>query len=278
MLRLESKTGWWLVTHPEHGRLAGAIAARWGNRLFAPPEPSDRVLRGIHAHDDGWARRDAHPRITKQGKPSAFSVEVAVGGKPAFAETDVEIDLEEYLGVREHGVAEVAARDAYAALLVSLHTCDLLTKDPSREAIAPEQLPLLDAFLLRQRKLQKSLRAAVSADPQLTTDETGETAIQDGFRLLQAADRMSLLACVEYATPTTLLHPLRLRNGCQAEVTVTPLGERRFRLAPYPLDADEVRIPFPARFVPVTRFASAAEFETAFHAAAVQELEVVLVS
>ena len=31
MLRLETETGYWLVTHPDHARLAGAFAERWGN-------------------------------------------------------------------------------------------------------------------------------------------------------------------------------------------------------------------------------------------------------
>ena len=39
MLRLETETGWWLVTHPDHARLAGAFAERWGNDRFLPPEP-----------------------------------------------------------------------------------------------------------------------------------------------------------------------------------------------------------------------------------------------
>ncbi len=73
MLRLETETGWWLVTHPDHARLAGAFAERWGNDLFLAPEPREHVLRGIARHDDGWAARDALPQITRQGKPSAFS-------------------------------------------------------------------------------------------------------------------------------------------------------------------------------------------------------------
>jgi hypothetical protein len=56
MLRLETETGWWLVTHPDHARLAGAFAQRWGNDLFLPPEPRENVLRGIARHDDGWPR------------------------------------------------------------------------------------------------------------------------------------------------------------------------------------------------------------------------------
>ena len=76
MLRLESETGWWLITHVDHAQLAGAFAAQWGNDLFLPPEPRERVLRGISTHDDGWAARDSRPQITRQGKPSAFSVEL----------------------------------------------------------------------------------------------------------------------------------------------------------------------------------------------------------
>ena len=74
MLRLETETGWWLVTHPDHARLAGAFAERWGNERFLPPEPRAHVLKGIARHDDGWLARDATPQITRQGKPSAFSV------------------------------------------------------------------------------------------------------------------------------------------------------------------------------------------------------------
>ena len=76
MLRLETETGWWLVTHPDHARLAGSFAKRWGNDLFIAPEPREHVLRGINRHDDGWAARDAVPQITRQGKPSAFSHEL----------------------------------------------------------------------------------------------------------------------------------------------------------------------------------------------------------
>jgi len=73
MLRSESDNGWWLVTHPDHARLAGQFAEHWGNDLFLSPEPRADVLEGISTHDDGWAARDAAPEITKQGKPSAFS-------------------------------------------------------------------------------------------------------------------------------------------------------------------------------------------------------------
>src|SRR5271168_478932 len=100
------------------------------------PEPRERVLRGVSAHDDGWAARDQQPQITRQGKPSAFSVEL-VGKYSAFEE----IDLADYLAVRERAVGMVAETDAYAALLVSMHTYNLWTAHADRTTIQSEQLP-----------------------------------------------------------------------------------------------------------------------------------------
>src|ERR1700744_1079209 len=133
MLRMESEKGWWLIRHPDHARLAGAFAAAWGNDLFRKPEPRERVLYGISAHDDGWLARDQHPCITREGKPSAFSTEL-VGKYSAFEE----IDLTEYLAVRERAVRLIGDDDAYAGLLVALHTYNLLTERADRATIKPQ--------------------------------------------------------------------------------------------------------------------------------------------
>ena len=118
MLRQETDTGYWLVTHPDHAHLAGAFAEHWGNeQIRRGPEPRAHVMKGISQHDDGWASRDAAPQITRQGKPSAFSVEL-VGKYSAFEE----IDLKDYLAVRDRAVRLAAAEDAYAGLLISMHT------------------------------------------------------------------------------------------------------------------------------------------------------------
>lgn len=271
MLRLESESGYWLVTHPDHARLAGAIAAHWGNDLFAAPEPREHVLLGIDSHDDGWTVRDAKPSITRQGKPSAFSVEL-VGKYSAFEE----IDLEDYLNVRERAVAEMASRDAYAALLISKHTYNLLTARADRATIAADQLPLLDAFLDRQRMLQAQLFAAIRNNPAFTPEQASEQAIEDHFRLLQACDNMSLLACVDYAAPATLLHPLPLRNGEYSEIDVTPLDNRCFQLTPWPLCEERISIDFTARHVGQKTFTSSEELARLFAAAAVETLTLAL--
>jgi hypothetical protein len=271
MLRMESETGWWLIRHPDHAELAGAFAAAWGNAQFRKPEPRARVLHGIARHDDGWAARDAHPVITRQGKPSAFSFEL-VGKYSAFEE----IDIEDYLAVRERAVRIIAEQDPYAGLLIALHTYSLLTDHADRSTIAPEGLALLDAFLQRQRAYQAELRVAIQADNSLADEAKSDQKILEHFRLLQACDNLSLLSCVAYAAPAHLLHPLPLNNGSTAEVRVQPVGPRQFRLAPWPFAESEMRFTFPARHVEGKTFAASPDLDHAYSAAPQQMLSVTL--
>jgi hypothetical protein len=271
MLRLETETGYWLITHPDHAHLAGAFAERWGNARFASPTPRASVLHGIHVHDDGWVARDAQPCVTRQGKPSAFSSEL-VGKYSAFEE----IDLADYLAVRERAVAQVEAVDPYAALLVSMHTQDLLTTRADRSTIAPDQLPLLDDFLWRLSGVQHSLRNNIESRQQYSREEVTNEAIRGNFRLLQACDNLSLLSCVAYMRPATLLHPHKLVDGSYTEVTVEPVAPRHFRLSPYPFDRANFTLTVPARHVEGHLFATSGELAEKFAAAPVQSLEIAI--
>lgn len=271
MLRMETETGWWLVTHPDHARLAGEFGRAWGNVQFRRPEPRERVLTAIARHDDGWIDRDAHPAVTRQGKPAAFSSQL-VGRYAAFEE----IDIEEYLAVRDRAIRTIAGLDAYAGLLVAMHTHSLLTGHADRSTIAPGGLALLDSFLLRLDSFQAELRARVRADPSLSAFERSDQAVAEHFRLLQACDNLSLLACVAYGSPAHLLHPLPLNNGDSSEVLVAPIGPRRFRLAPWPFDEPEIAFTLPARHVEGKTFAASQMLEQAFLAAPVEYLSVEL--
>ena len=269
MLRMETENGWQLITHPDHARLAGAFAAAWGNERFRRPEPRERVLHGIASHDEGWAARDAAPSITRQGKPSAFSTEL-VGKYSAFEE----IDIADYLAVRDRAVRIIAEHDPYAGLLVAMHTYNLLTEHADRSTIAPEGLVLLDEFLTAQRAYQGALREAIAADAGLRALEKSEQRILEHFRLLQACDNLSLLACVAYDRPAHLLHPLPLQDGDTTEVRVEPLGVREFRLSPWPFVESELTFRFPARRVEGKLFSSSEELAAKFLAAPVEEVSI----
>ncbi|MBV8673037.1 MAG: DUF3891 family protein [Acidobacteriaceae bacterium] len=271
MLRHETSTGYWLVTHVDHAHLAGEFAAKWGNERFRSPEPRAKVLKGISRHDDGWRDRDAEPQITRQGKPSAFSVEL-VGKYSAFEE----IDFADYLAVRERAVRLIAEEDPYAAVLVSMHTHNLLSERADRSTIAPEQLGLLDDFLGRQTALQECLLEQIAHDPGLAPEHKSKAIIREHFCLLQATDNLSLLACVDYRCDATLLHPLAQNDRRHQMVEVQSVGERSFRLNPYPFAESPLMFSFPARHVDGKTFSSAAELQERYAAATAMQLGVTI--
>ena len=268
MLRLKTETGYYLITHPDHAHLAGRFAEHWGNQLFFKPTPRTSVLHGIHVHDDGWLQRDASPTITRQGKPSAFSIEL-VGKYSAFEE----IDLPQYLAVRESAVQQVEKVDTYAALIVSMHTYNLLTERADRSTINPDELPLLDDFLNRQRLRQEALHRSLRNNPAYAPAEVTTEAIFNNFRLLQACDNLSLLSCVASMSPATLLHPLPTVNG-PTTVSVEPLAPRHFRLTPYPFDTPTLTFQIPARHIEGHLFDASATLAKAFEASPVETLEI----
>jgi hypothetical protein len=269
MLRLETETGYWLVRHPDHAQLAGMFAEHWGNEKFLSPEPRARVLKGISRHDDGWIARDAAPQITRQGRPSAYSVEL-VGKYSAFEE----IDLADYLAVRDRAVRLIATEDPYAAVLISLHTYNLLTAHADRSTMAAKDLPLLDEFLVQQKQLQRMLLDQIEADTSIPTDQRSEEAVLEHFKLLQAMDNLSLITCVDFRRPSDLLHALPMKDGGRTEIKVRAVGERHFVLDPYPFAKESLSFQFPARHVKGKEFSSAQEFQTAFAAAPVEILTV----
>jgi len=271
MLRLATSDGWWLVTHTDHAHLAGEFAAAWGTDFFAAPEPRAHVLRGIYRHDDGWRARDNAPVVTREGKPAAFSSEL-VGKYAAFEE----IDLEDYLAVRHNAVLAMAEEDAYAAILISMHTHNLLSARADHSTIRPEQLQLLDDFLDAQQKLQRQLLRQLLDTDAIPRDRLEDEAITENFRLLQATDYLSLLSCVDFDRPATLLHPLRTQQGGAQPIEVERTGERSFRLSPYPYREPKMHFSLHARFVPGVRFTSSAELAGLLADAPMQTLEVVI--
>ena len=209
------------------------------------------------------------PQITRQGKPSAFSVEL-VGRYSAFEE----IDLADYLAVRDRAVRLIAAEDPYAAVLISMHTNSLLSEHADRSTIAPDQLPLLDQFLEDQATFRATLKDEIRAEDSVPGEQKTDEAILDHFRLLQAADNLSLITCVDFAKPSHLLHPLPLRDGGHARVEVKHAGLRHFVLNPYPFAASALTFTLPARHVEGKLFKSHEELQVKFAVAPVETLSV----
>jgi hypothetical protein len=271
MIRIETDTGWILVEHPDHARLAGKFAVHWGNAEFAAPEPRSDIMTAVARHDDAWASRDALPFLTREGRPSAFSREL-VGMYSAFEE----IDMADYLAVRGRAADVVAADNPYAAIVISMHTVSLLTTHVDLSGLSAADRELHRTFVERQKKRQAELIAEVAQDP-AGAEAVQPAALERAFKFLQACDSLSLGVCVRYPEPKALRHTHPMRDGTMTEILVTPLGDDTYRLSPYPLDRDELVLELPCRTVSGKLFPSLDSFRKAYLAAPNGKLKVRLV-
>jgi hypothetical protein len=273
MIRIATPSGYTLVPHQEHARLAGRFAAHWGNVLFpAPAAPAalPHILTAVARHDDAWATRDAAPFLTREGRPAAFTREL-VGTYAAFEE----IDLADYLAVRGAATEAVAAADPLAAILVSMHTYNLLTEQADLNTIKPGDRELHTAFveaqLVRQRELLTQL------PPELAPHATPEK-LQRAFEFLQFCDNLSLLVCVGYDQPRPVRHTHPDATGARRTITCTPLGDSTYRLDPWPFDQPALDFTVPTRHIESAACPDLATFRAAYVAAPVIELPIHLVS
>jgi len=272
MIRIETEDGWILTEHREHARLAGRFGAHWGNDAFAPPDPRPNVLAAVMRHDDAWAVRDATPFLTREGRPSAFSREL-VGTYSAFEE----IDLADYLAVRGRAAEAVAAENPYAAVLISMHTVDLLTAQADLSGLSAADRALHGDFIARQQGRQEQLVQDLGRDPALAPAASAERRFA-GFSFLQTCDSMSLMACVRFPRPIPLRRPQPRRDGTPTEILCTPLGDDTYRLSPFPLDQPVVELAVPSREVRGKTFPDLESFRAAYAAAPVTPLKVRIVS
>lgn len=258
MIRKNTEDAWVLVPHREHARVAGEFARHWKNADFLPPEPFAHILDAVARHDDSWATRDSAPELTPEGRPSAFSSEL-VGGYDAFEE----IDLEAYLGVREKATDVAAERDPYAAVLISMHTVNLLTEQADLSGLGEQDRATHARFVEGQRRRQAALKAEIRKAPDLVPFAT-DAHFDAAFRFLQACDSLSLYLCVGFDRPGQLRHPQRLRSGGSREIALAPVGPDHYTLDPWPLDEPAVDLCITHRRVPKTATASLDAFRESY--------------
>jgi hypothetical protein len=263
MIRIEEPDGWILIGHRDHAALAAKFATHWGNGDFVGPEPRNDVLNAVVRHDDAWVSRDAQPFVTRDGKPSAFSREL-VGTYSAFEE----MDLADYLGVRGRAAAIVAAENPYAAVLISMHTVNLLTERADTSKLAPEERETLRTFIEAQEASQADLRSRIAADPD---------SLRRGFEFLQACDSLSLMACVRYQKPIPLRHSHPRSDGSRVPIECIPMGDDTYRISPYPFDGAPLRATVVMRRLAKKKFANDQELRAAFDSAEKSKLEVLLI-
>jgi hypothetical protein len=269
-----------LVTHPDHGRLAGALGEHWGNERFAPVMARDALLDAAAHHDHGWSELDDQPVFN------------ADAGRPAHF---LEVPLSDTVGPYARGVDRVYARSALAGALVSMHWSGLYRTRWGLSDGEPVRHPAAAEVVAEQeRRWIAALREAWGGRGRRSAFEAQAW---HAYEVLQALDCFSLAICLldlehpsgdEQAVPigATLPHVEQPPGGrlvsrvpaadggdaVDVRIWVSAPGE--VALEPYPLSRSGVELELPVRSLEARRYGSDGEAAAAFHAAAVQTLAV----
>jgi len=226
MILQERDGGLLLFRQTDHALLSGAFATAWGNDVVPPLTHRASTLIAAARHDDGWAQWELEPRADAQGRPVDF----------------IHIRVAEHTQLYRRGIDLVEREDPYAGLLVSMHGERLYTRpfepgmDPRLERLEGEDLRLATKYVEHERARQ---RRVAGGEP--------DAGAEEGWRLLQVWDRLSLLVCMQPLREGTSrkLPPIATANGdANIEAHATQAGE--LVLDPYPFSTDPVEFSVPA--------------------------------
>lgn len=273
MLKTKRNGRYWLVTQPDHGAVAGYLAAHWGNDRFALPgafAPAQDPVRlraetvlAIAEHDNGWWEWETEPMLSDADALPQDLREVLQ-------------NQSEGMDRWRRGVPRLGEKHPYASLLISLHAYWLYAAktepapDPSFLHplfwnAAPEKLfqgPLEQAreYVREIQAMQRPYMERLGQDA-AAASWLEEENLKPAARLLQQLDGLSLYlssALIPAASgqskgfgEDTIELPETPRSSWQDRVTifVRPLGKRRVALDPYPFDIDPLPVRVPVRII-----------------------------
>ncbi len=295
MLKTRKDGTLWLVTQPDHAQVAGYLAAHWGNDDFARPgsyadAPDPERLRAdtvlaVAQHDNGWWEWDATPELSGD---DGFPLGLA----------DVLRNQQDGMSRWRTGLRRFKSCP-YANLVISYHPYwlyaakTLADPDPafihplfwkgSPEKLFPgERQEALD-FLAEMETLQQQWIDVLRADPERAAWVDPEH-VKPHARLLQLLDGVSLSICSALIPATSgearglgedefeLRDVPRREWSDRVTIRVTPAGDRRIVLDPYPFDRDPLTVPVPVRIFDPSVDGST-RFQTWWHAKPVELID-----
>ncbi len=215
-----------VITMDQHTSLAGKFARAFGNDRFEPVTPLDIVLYIVEHHDAGWADLDK---------------EAAVDPNTGLPYHLVDTPFEKIIRTSAASPDFNSRHHPFCGLLSSMHSwglyngryglsdkvlLDMMTDD--NRAVAGD---MLDGELARQQRL----KAELAADPE-TAGWIDEDHLFQNYKQLQFFDTMALyFNCQpEGARRETVFQNVPERAGVDVDVTVRPLGDGVYSVAPFP--------------------------------------------
>jgi hypothetical protein len=273
MLVTRRQGGLCLITHAEHGRVAGDLSRRWGNERFEAPAHQEALQTAATHHDDGWHELDGRPSFNPEhGRPAHF----------------LELPLEVTVGPYGRGVDSVYARNRHAGALVSMHWAGLYHTRFGLDGGERLRHPLAVEVVAEQ----DHRRVAALRDAWGGRGRRSEFERQTwyAYELLQALDLMSLaLGLIDTRQPTLggdfvsvpstlarLEQPAGVRTvpavpvasgGPYVTLALRVTAPGRVDIDPYPFSEAGFEVEVSSRRIEDLRYRSAEEAASAYHSA-----------
>lgn len=250
LYREHEPSGTLAIPQSSHSWLAWQIAAHWGNRRFPRPTPRAEVESAVLLHDVGWTEFAIAPSIDDLGRPLTFD----------------RMPVSLHLEIWRRSVARVATHCRYAGLLVATHFAELAerkTTDLLRRRDASDARPV-QAFRAEMERLQAGWMEALKVDSRYEIALSG-LGRETNQRILAVCDQISVVLCANMPVPFVV--QAVGKEGVHEELTVSEVGERTFRIRPWPLEGDRLKVHVEGRQLRTNVFESQAAFESAYRGA-----------
>lgn len=230
-----------VMTMAEHTALAGQFAAHFGNNAFEAVEPRELMLYVVSNHDAGWRDLDAETnRDPEYGLPYHL----------------VQTPLDWILETSSASPDFNAAHHPFCELISSMHSWGLyngrygLSDKVLLDMIPEANRPAVDTMLAHEKNRQDSLREKLSRDPE-TAGWVEPDKLFQSYKQLQFFDTLALYFNCTQAEDreATSFEHVPLNREQDSSVSITPLGENRYRLSPYPFNVTELVFQFSGRYL-----------------------------
>jgi hypothetical protein len=230
-----------VIVQTDHARASAEFARQFGNDQFKAPELSKLMVYVTAHHDDGWAELDAR------------WLQDPATGLPYHL---VKTPLAELVRTGTGSPDVNEAYHPFCGIISSMHTYGLYhgrygLSDKIFISLMPDDLkPFVTQMLADELARQARLKAQLAANPK-TADWVDEAYLFHHYKLLQFFDTLALYFQTTHALArgTTTFENVPRAIGDDVTITLTPLGENRYGLSPYPFSAETVTLSTPGRYM-----------------------------
>jgi Protein of unknown function (DUF3891) len=256
-----------LILQIDHSRIAGLLAAHWGNDQFEKLKPYASMVLAAQEHDSGWWDWEIKPTLNEQGYPSDYIGSIKHLGQGVW------------LNLYRHGIERLAAQDLYAAYEVSMHGEGLLTQGMGLLPSMPDYTGDLavQQFIAEQKGLRAGLLKELRKDDSLR-DVTSDTQLWTNFKLMEVFDQFAQYVCNRYPFnsqarkngPTNTLANVPVPVGLgkpDVTLSVDVQNESDAIVRLFPFDVSPLTVSFEGRLVPNRRHANQEAFLEEFYKA-----------